>query len=130
MPQGFCAGQRALKRQRGEIGLADQRRLQLFVILATRYLCGAKRLQVIGDELRIEQCEAANAQPRHEMYQRHLGSVARVVEHALPEEGPGQTDTVKASNKFIPMVDLDTVAMAAFVQFGNTLGTGINYMLR
>jgi NADH:ubiquinone oxidoreductase subunit len=54
--------------------------------IAARYLGGAEGPEVIGDELRIQQREAAGAQPRHQMHQRHLGSVARVVEHALAEK--------------------------------------------
>src|SRR5687768_10035641 len=61
VPQCFGTGQRAVERQRGEIGLADQRRLQLFVILPAWNFGGAESPQVVGDELRIEQREAANA---------------------------------------------------------------------
>ena len=50
------------------------------------------------------------------MHQRHLGSVAGVMEHALPEESAGETDAVKAANEFILLVYLDAVAMAALVQ--------------
>src|SRR4051812_47420755 len=41
-PQRFAARQRTVKRQRREIRLADQRRLELFMILPARYLGGAE----------------------------------------------------------------------------------------
>ena len=50
-------------------------------------LDGAELPQVLGDELRVEQREAAVDQPRAQVDQRHLAGVARGGEHALAEEG-------------------------------------------
>src|SRR5687768_13450815 len=50
------------------------------------------------------------------MHQRHLGSVAGAMEHALAEEGAGEAHAIKSSDEFILFVYLDAVAMAALVQ--------------
>src|SRR5918996_1379795 len=50
------------------------------------------------------------------MHQRHLGSVAGAMEHALAEEGAGEAHAVKSSDEFLLFVYLDAVAMAALMQ--------------
>ena len=63
--------------RRQEVGLVRQRLLQQRVELGAVDLDGAELLQVLGDELRVEQREAAVGQPRAQVDQRHLAGVAR-----------------------------------------------------
>ena len=67
---------------------------------------------MVGDELRVEQPEAAGPQPRHQMHQRDLGGVARAMEHALAEERAAERDAVEPADQRIAVIDLDGVAMA------------------
>ena len=69
------------------------------MILPPRHLDRAECLQVIGDELRVEQLEAAGSQPRDEMHERDLRSIARAVEHALAEEGAAERDAVEPADQ-------------------------------
>src|SRR5262249_12241930 len=107
---------RAIDRQRGKIAVTDQRRLQKLVVLAARYLDGAERLEMIGHELGVEQLEAAAAQPRHQMHERHLGGVARAMEHAFAKERAAEAHPVEPTNEALILIDLDAVAMAALVE--------------
>ena len=50
------------------------------------------------------------------MHQRDFGCVAGAVEHALAEKSAPQADAVEAADQFIAVVDLDRVAVAAFVE--------------
>jgi len=58
------------------------------MVLAARDLDRAEALEMGGRELRVEQHEAAAAQPRHEMDEGHLAGVGHSAEHALAEERP------------------------------------------
>ena len=105
-----------LAAERREIGFADERCFEQLVILPARHLDRAERLQMIGDELGVEQREAAGAQPRHQMHQRHLRGVARAVEHALAEERAAEADAVEPAGQLAVLVGLDAVAMADVVE--------------
>ena len=48
-------GNRAIERQRGEIGFADQRGVEQLMIGRPRHFDGAEGSQMIGDELGVEQ---------------------------------------------------------------------------
>src|SRR5260370_37147019 len=64
------AWQRRRERKYREVGFANQRVGEQFVILPALHLSGPEGLQVLGDELGVEQLEAASAKPRHQMHQR------------------------------------------------------------
>ena len=68
----LLAADRAVERERAEIGLADDRVLQQPVIAPLANFDGAEGLQVIGDVLGVEQPVAAGAQARDQMHQRDL----------------------------------------------------------
>ena len=102
--------------ERCEIGFADERCFEQLVILPARHFSGAERLQMIGDELGVEQQEAAGTQPRHQMHQRHLRGVARAVEHALAEECPAQAHAVEAPGQDAVLVGFDAVAMPNVIE--------------
>jgi len=65
-----------------------------------------------GDELRVEQGEAAIFEPRHQIDQRDLAGVARFREHALAEERPAEMDAVKPAGERSVLPHLDRMAMA------------------
>src|SRR3954470_16494756 len=71
---------------------------------------------MIGDELRIEEPEAAGPQPRDQMHERYLRSVAGAMEHAFAEEHTSERDAVEAADQHLAVIDLDAVAMTAIVQ--------------
>src|SRR5262249_9720094 len=100
-------------RQRAEIAIAAERRLQQLVILASRDLHRAKALEVISHELSVEQLEAAGAQTRDQVDEGDLGRVAHAVEHALAEEGAAERDAVEPTDQSIVFEDLNAVAVAA-----------------
>ena len=52
-----------------------------------------------GEELGVEQGEAAPDQALHQMHQRHLGRIARPGEHALAEKRPAQLHAVKPAHQ-------------------------------
>ena len=54
---------------------------------------------MVGDELRVEQGEAAGAQPRDERDQSEFRRVARAAEHAFTEERAAERDAVEAADK-------------------------------
>src|SRR5581483_7182348 len=54
--------------------------------------------------------------PRHQMHQRHLRGVARLVEHALAEKRAREIDAIESADQPSAFIDLDAVAMAAFVK--------------
>src|SRR5450759_1876193 len=107
--QRFRAAERAVERERAEIGLADKRILQQPVIAPLADLDGAEGLQVIGDVLGVEQPVAAGAQARDQIHQRDLGGVARAVEHTLAEEGAAERDAVKPAHQRSPIIDLSLI---------------------
>ena len=56
-------------------------------------------------------------EPRHQMHQRNLGSVAGAVEHAFAEKGAAEADAIKAADQFLAVIDFDRMAVAALVEF-------------
>ena len=75
-------------------------------------LDGAELAQVVGDELRVEQPEAAVGEARREINERDLRSIALVGEHALAEEGAVERDAIEAADEARAAPHLDGVAMA------------------
>ena len=55
--------------------------------------------QVIRNELRVEQHEAARPQPRREVDERDLRGVAGAVEHAFAEERRAEVDPVEPADE-------------------------------
>src|SRR5262249_56777359 len=66
--------------------------------------------------LRVEQPEAAGAQPRHQMHHRDFRGVARAVEHALAEEGAAEAHAVEPADQRSAVVDLDGMAVPDAVE--------------
>ncbi len=89
-----------------------QRTFQQALKLLTAHLDRAEAGEVPGDELRVEQREAAIFQPGDEIDQRDLAGVARLGEHALAEERAPQVNAVKAADHLPGLPDLHGVAMA------------------
>ena len=114
--QRLGAAHRVVERQRGEIAFARERLFQQPVIAALGHLDRAEGAQVVGDELGVEQPEAAGFEPRDQVHQRDLRSVARAVEHALAEEGAAERDAVEPADQIVAVIDLDAVAMAVRVE--------------
>src|ERR1044071_3962130 len=73
----------------------------------------AELRQMRGQELRVEQPEAAELQPAGEMNQRDLAGVGHPAEHALAEKRRPERDAVKAADKFAVEPALDAVRRAA-----------------
>ena len=82
-------------------------------IFARGISIGAELRQMLGDELGVEQAEAAQHQAQHEMDQRHLAGVALAAEHALAEEGAAERDAVEPADQLAVAPALDAVGMAA-----------------
>ena len=76
----------------------------------------AELRQVRREELRVEQDEAAEPEPRHQMHQRHLGGVAHPAEHALAEEGAAQHHAIEPADQPPLLPDLDRVRVALGMQ--------------
>jgi hypothetical protein len=70
-----------------------------------------------GDELRVEQSEAAIFQPGDQVDEGDLARVAGSREHALAEERAAEMHAVKPSHKLSVLPDLHGVAMAQRKQF-------------
>ena len=71
---------------------------------------------MLGDELGVEQREAARPQPRDQIDQGDLAGVAVAREHALAEERGAERDAVEAADQLAVAPALDAVGMAAPVQ--------------
>ena len=65
-----------------------------------------------GDELRVEQREAAVFQPGDEIDQRDLARIPCLGEHALAEEGASEMHAVKAADQLTVLPDFHRVAMS------------------
>ena len=65
-----------------------------------------------GDELRVEQGEAAISQPRHQIDQGDLARVAGAREHAFAEKRAAKMHAVKPAGERAVLPYLDRVAMA------------------
>ena len=72
-----------------------------------------------GDELRVEQVEAAIFEPRDEIDERDLARVARLGEHALAEKRPAEMHAIEAADQLVPLPDLDRMAMTEREQIGD-----------
>src|SRR6185437_2697629 len=106
-------GDRAVGRQPLEgRGVARDRLVEQHGVAPPRHFDRAKRLQMLGDVLRIEQFEAAGDQPGHEVHQCHLRGVADAVKHALAEKGAAEIDAVESTGEIAVLPDLDAMAMA------------------
>ena len=71
---------------------------------------------MVGHELAVEKLEAADAQPRHQPGQRHLGGIGPQREHALAEEGAAERDAVKAADQLLVLPAFDRVGVAEPVE--------------
>jgi hypothetical protein len=77
-----------------KLGVAAERIGQTPAIFPAWNFGGAELRQMLGRELRVQQCEAAAHQARHQMNQRDLAGVAGGGEHALAEERAFQCNAV------------------------------------
>jgi hypothetical protein len=68
---------------------------------------------VIGNELAVEQLEAADFQACHEVRQGNLGGVALAAEHTLAEKSAAKPHAIKAADQFPILPRFDRVRMAA-----------------
>ena len=91
---------------------AGQRGLQAALKLLTAHLDRAELREMSGDELRVEQGKAAIFEPRHQINQRDLASVALAREHALAEERAAEMDAVEPAGERTVLPYFDGVAMA------------------
>jgi hypothetical protein len=73
---------------------------------------------VIGDELAIEQLEAAHLEARDKISQRDLGSIAFAAEHTLPEKGTTKPHAIQAADQLPVAPGFDRMGMAASMQIG------------
>src|SRR4029077_13855165 len=60
--------------------------------------------------------EAPPLKARSKMHQRHLGRIARAVEHAFAEESAAEAHAIEPADQRIAVIDLDRVTMADAVQ--------------
>src|SRR5579862_4054228 len=72
---------------------------------------------MVGHELGIQETVVTGSQPRHQMYQGDLRSIAFAVKHALAEKRPSETDAVEAADQFAALIRLDGMAVAALIKF-------------
>src|SRR5262245_32221543 len=77
---------------------------------------GAELAQMLGDELGVEQTEAARDQPRAQEHQRHLAGIARVGKHALAEKGAVERHAVEPADQAAADPGLHRVAVAGVEQ--------------
>src|SRR5258708_6380123 len=110
------AADRPIDRQFPEIRLRRDRLVEQRTIAPPRDLDRAEAAQMLGHILRVEQLESAGDQPRHQMHQRYLGSVAGAMKHALAEEGAAEADPIKPADKVVILPDLDAVGVPEVVQ--------------
>ena len=88
-----------------------------------RYCCarnfhGAEPRQMRGEELGVQQREAAALQPLHQMHQRHLAGVALAGEHAFAEKRRAQPHAIKPAHQLAVLPAFDRMGMAAGMQRG------------
>src|ERR1700738_5170699 len=88
------------------------------MIFAARDLDRAEALQMRGDELDVEQPEAAAPQARHEMDECDLARIGDAGGHALAEEDGADMDAVEAADQTVVDPDLDAMRCAAVEQCG------------
>src|SRR5262249_29832511 len=67
--------------------------------------------EMAGEELRVEQIEAAVFEAGYEIDERDLARIAGLGEHAFAEERPAEMHAVKASDHLAVVPDLDPKAM-------------------
>ena len=87
------------------------------LVVIARQLLGAELRQVRGDELGVQQPEAAKAQSRDEVHQGHLRGVPRHAEHALAEEHAADRHAVEAADQMAVLAGFHRVGVAELVQF-------------
>lgn len=71
-----------------------QRRLKGPLKFRPAHLDRAEASKMSGDELGVEQGEAAIFEPGHQIDQRDLARVSRTAEHALAEKGASEMHAV------------------------------------
>jgi hypothetical protein len=75
---------------------------------------------MIGDELAIEQREAADPQSCDEMGERDLGGIGYAAEHALAEKGAAERDAIKPADQraanLTSRPDLDRMGMTVTME--------------
>src|SRR3546814_20469324 len=87
-------------------------------VLVTGDLPGAEAAEVPGDELRVDEGEAAGTQPGDEMDERDLAGVAGAAEHAFAEEDAAQRDPVETADQHTPLPPFTPVRTAPLDQRG------------
>lgn len=65
-----------------------------------------------GDELGVEQGEAAIFQPRHEIDECDFARIAHAGEHALAEEGAAKMNAVESAGELAVLPHFNGVAVA------------------
>jgi hypothetical protein len=118
---GVAAGRRRPLEVRGR----GERALQPPVILPPGDLLRPELRQVLGQELRVQQGEAAADQPRRQVDQGDLRGVGLAAEHALAEEGAGERHAVEAAHQPPLAPALDGVRMTLRMEFGVQLLDGV-----
>jgi hypothetical protein len=71
---------------------------------------------MVGLELAIQQSEAACLQPRHEVCEGDLGSIAHPRDHRFAEKGAAQREAVQAADKTVSLPTFDRMGEAPAVK--------------
>jgi hypothetical protein len=74
---------------------------------------------VVGDELAVEQGEAARPKPRDQPGERYLGRIGLAAEHAFAEESAAEPDSIHPTDQFARPPNLDAVGAADLVEVGH-----------
>ncbi len=114
--QNICAADGLSGRPCIPVRLLAHGGVQKALVVPPGNLDRAELREVRCHELGIEQREAAPAQAGDEMSQRHLRSVAFLMEHALAEESLLKPDPVEAPDQTSVPVDFHRVTMAGIEQ--------------
>src|SRR5215471_1138289 len=94
----------------------DNRMAEARLVVVARQLFRTELRQVRGDELGVEQAKAAEAKPRHQMYQRHLRGIAHQAKHALAEEYAADSDAVEPADQMPALARFDGMGVAQPMQ--------------
>ena len=100
----------------GECRLRGQGGGQPVAVFVAGDFDGAEDLEMGGEELGIEQTEAAAAQALDQMHQGDLAGVGLAAEHAFAEEGAAEDHPVKPADQFALAPALHAMGRAALVQ--------------
>jgi len=102
--------------QAEEVALDRQRLIELAVEFGAVDFNRPELPEVIGDELRVEQHEAAIDQARAEVDERDLRGVAHFREHAFSEECAAERNPVETADKPALVPGFHRVAIAELMQ--------------